>query len=78
MTSPMEFFSQNVDSWGASEWFDRLAKAIREQDKAVVAGDDISFETFRMIAASSAMALVRDHEQAVRAALTNSSAAVRD
>jgi hypothetical protein len=73
MTNPMEFFSQNVDAWGAAEWFDRLAKAIREQDKAVGDEDFIRMETFKMIAASSAMALVRDHEQAVRSALTNTS-----
>ncbi|TCR01095.1 hypothetical protein [Neorhizobium sp. JUb45] len=68
--SPMRFFSENVDKWGAAEWFDRLANAIREQDKAVVAKDQISVETFRMIAASSAMTLVRDHEEAVRSALS--------
>jgi len=67
--NPMAFFSESVDKWGASEWFDRLAKAIRAQDKAVLAKDEIRLETCRMIAASSAMRLVRDHEQTVRAAL---------
>jgi len=81
-TNPMSFFSGNVDSWGAAEWFDRLAKAIREQDKAAVAmhrasGDDkddheIRFETYRNIASSSAMRLVREFEFDVRAALAPS------
>lgn len=77
--TPMRFFSENVDRWGASEWFDRLASAIREQDKAVMAmhsadGDEkfiheVAFETYRNIAASSAMHLVRDFETEVRRAL---------
>lgn len=66
----MAFFTANVDRWGAAEWFDRLAKAIREQDNAVRAKDDISFEIFRSIAASSAMTLVREFEEQVRSALT--------
>jgi hypothetical protein len=78
--NPMALFSENVDRWGAAEWFDRLAKAIREQDKAVRAmyqltGDDkdaheITFETYRNIASSSAMHLIRDYEEQVRAALS--------
>lgn len=67
--NPMRFFSENVDNWGAVEWFDRAAKAIRSQDKAVIEGGEISVETYRMIAASSLMTLVRDHESTVRAAL---------
>ena len=67
---PMQFFSENVDRWGAAEWFDRLAKAIREQDKAVGDDDFIATETFKMIAASSAMTLIRNHEVEVRAALS--------
>ena len=77
--SPMQFFSENVDRWGAAEWFDRLAKAIRAQDEACglmhrAAKEDkwayeASLETYRNIAASSAMRLVRDYEQQVRAAL---------
>jgi len=79
MNDPMSFFSENVDRWGAAEWFDRLAKAIRAQDEAVLAmhraSDDdeciheARFETFKSIAASSAMTLVRDFEADVRAAL---------
>lgn len=68
--NPMRLFSEKVDNWGAAEWFDRAAKAIREQDKAVCAKDEIAFETYRMIAASSLMTLVRDHEATVRAALS--------
>jgi hypothetical protein len=63
------FFSQNVDAWGALEWFDRLAKAVRQQNSAVVAGNLLEMETCRNIAASSAMRLVRDYEREVRAAL---------
>jgi hypothetical protein len=59
----------NVDDWGAAEWFDRLARAIRAQDRAVVAGDMAEFEIYRSIAASSAMRFVRDYEAEVRAAL---------
>lgn len=69
----MKFFSQNVDAWGALEWFDRLAKAIRQQDAAVVAGNMLNMETCRNVAASSAMRLVRDYEQQVRVALAISS-----
>ena len=70
----MRFFSDNVDKWGALEWFDRLAKAIREQDKAVLAKDETGFDIYRMIAASSAMTLVREHEATVRAALATTPA----
>jgi hypothetical protein len=68
----MSFFMTNVDDGGAAEWFDRLARAIRAQDRAVVAGDMAEFEIYRSIAASSAMRLVRDYEAEVRAALTRS------
>lgn len=66
---PMSFFSANVDAWGAAEWFDRMAKAIRQQDEAVLAKNDLLFETCRNVAASSAMRLVRDYEKQVRDAL---------
>ena len=69
---PIDFFT-NVDAWGAAEWFDRMAKAIREHDTAVLAGDDEATETYRMIAASSAMRLVREYEHYVRAALSDTS-----
>lgn len=65
----LDFFNENVDAWGALEWFNRLAKAIREQDVAVCAGDQVAMEICRNVAASSAMCLVRDYEQQVRAAL---------
>jgi hypothetical protein len=68
-TAPLNFFSENVDAWGAAEWFDRLATAIRQQDAAVVANDDAAMEICRNVAASSAMRLVRDFEQQVRSAL---------
>lgn len=66
----MSFFSTNVDSWGAAEWFDRLARAIQAQNAAVVAGDEVGFDTYRMIASSSAMRLVSDYEAEVRRALS--------
>jgi hypothetical protein len=66
---PMNFFSENVDAWGALEWFNRLASAVRQQDAAVLAGDEMAMETCRNVASSSAMRLVRDYEQQVRAAL---------
>lgn len=65
----LSYFTANVDTWGAAQWFDRLAKAIRDHDAAVVSGDEIEAETCRMIASSSAMRLVRDFEPAVRSAL---------
>jgi len=65
-----KFFSENVDRWGASEWFNRLAVAVRDQDKAVLAGDEVAMEICRNVAASSAMRLVRDYEPQVRAALS--------
>lgn len=68
--SPMNFFAENVDAWGAAEWFNRLATAVRQQDSAVRAGDEMAMETCRNVAASSAMRLVRDYEPQVRAALS--------
>jgi hypothetical protein len=66
----LNFFSENVDAWGAAEWFNRLATAIRQQDAAVLANDDAVMEICRNVAASSAMRLVRDYEQQVRSALS--------
>lgn len=65
----MSFFSENVDRWGALEWWSRLADAVLEQDKAAVAGNELGFETYKRIAASSAMRLVRDYRHEVDAAL---------
>lgn len=65
-----EFFGENVDRWGALEWFDRMAKAIHGQDAAVLAGDEGRIEICRNVAASSAMRIVREFEKEVRAALT--------
>jgi hypothetical protein len=74
----LRFFSQNVDAWGALEWFDRLAKAVRQQDAAVVAGNMLEFDTCRNVAASSAMRLVRDYEHEVCAALSRTPAMVAE
>ena len=69
------FFGETVDRWGAAKWFDRLAKAVREQDKAVIAKDDVGLEICQNVVASSAMRLVRDYEQQVRTALDPPSSA---
>jgi hypothetical protein len=65
----MDFFNKNVEAWGAAEWFNRLATAIRQQDAAVLENDNVNMEICRNVAASSAMRLVREYEQQVRAAL---------
>lgn len=65
----VEAWFGNCDHWGAAEWFERLANAVMEQDKAVVAGDELRMDTYRNIAASSAMELVRGYRTEVRAAL---------
>ncbi len=72
---PMSFFSENVDAWGAAEWFDRLAKAVRGRNAAVLAKDDMAFETCNNVASSSASRLVSDFEEQVRAALAAQPAA---
>ncbi|UQS95142.1 hypothetical protein Pam3_71 [Pseudanabaena phage Pam3] len=59
----------NCDEWGAAEWFERLANAVMEQDKAVVAGNEMQAQTYRNIAASSAMNLVRGYRTEIRKAL---------
>lgn len=69
----MSLFQANVDDWGASMWFARLCAAIKGQDAALLTRDDIAFETYRSIAASSAMRLVRDFGQEVQNALDSSS-----
>jgi hypothetical protein len=69
----LNFFNEKVDAWGAAEWFDRMAKAIRQQDAAVLAKDDVGMEICQNVAASSAMRLVRDYEKQVRAALSDTS-----
>lgn len=78
-TDPMSFFSENVDSWGAAEWFDRMCKAAHAQDEAVrtmyaatheheKAEAELRFETFKMIVSSSARRLV-EYEASIRSAL---------
>lgn len=64
---------QNVDHWGALEWFERLVDAIKNQDRCVVAGDDLNSQTYRYIVASSAMVLAREHAAEIRAALAHPS-----
>jgi hypothetical protein len=59
----------NCDGWGALEWFNRLADAVMERDKAVVSGDDIQFDIYNNIASSSASELVRGFRTQIREAL---------
>ena len=78
---PLDMFMNNVDAWGAAEWFGRMADAVRGHDDARVSGDefaDIEAETFKNIMTSSAFTLVRDYEQQVRAALVSATPAEID
>ncbi len=59
----------NCDAWGAAQWFERLANAVMEHDKAIVAGNELSAATYRNIAASSATELVRGYRTQIRNAL---------
>lgn len=65
----MAYFTQNVDGWGVSEWFDRLVKAVEDHDRAKINGDDIRAETCLNIAVSSAFRLARYCKENIRAAL---------
>jgi hypothetical protein len=67
----LKFFEENVDNWGALEWFNRMARAVREADKAILEGRFLEAETARMVASSSATHLVREFEHEIREALTN-------
>ena len=72
-------FFENCDRYGASEWFERMCNAVDKQDECVrliytdgVANKDmheLNMDTYRMIAASSMMHLVRDYREFVRQAL---------
>lgn len=73
-TTGLDFFSENVDAWGAAEWFNRLAKAVRRHGDAVRANDEGQMAICQNVAISSAWRLVSDYEQQVRAALQPSSA----
>lgn len=67
----MDFFDERVDTWGPAQWFQRLVQAVRAQDDCVLAKQEVSFETFKSIAASSATRLVRDYADSVSWALSN-------
>ena len=67
--STLEFFKDNVDSWGAKEWFDRLVKAVYNHDVYRVSGDDLQAETCVNVIISTAFRLVRDCEGDIRQAL---------
>lgn len=71
MSTGLEFFESNVDNWGALEWFERLVNAVEEQDKAVLAGDDVRFEICRMVAATTAMRLAREYGSEIKALLSS-------
>ncbi len=81
--NPMRFFAENVDKWGALEWFNRMVAALQESDKAVgeywllkQAGEDTTFAEIGMefsknIITSSAYRLARDFKDQVRTALAS-------
>lgn len=72
MTGTVKALFANCDNWGAKEWFERLVDAIKRQDECVLAKDELGFETYKHLAASSAMCLVREHAGEVLSALTAS------
>lgn len=60
------------DYWGAEEWFDRLARAVRRHDGAMESESysaDSLVRTFKSEIMSSALRLVREFEPDVRTAL---------
>jgi len=79
--NPMRFFAENVDRWGALEWFNRLVDACEDHDrKRTLAfrctdSDEkdmlsLSADTSKMIMSSSALHLARDHADEIRSALS--------
>ena len=79
--NPMRFFANNVDKWGALEWFNRMVDACEDHDRKRVQEfrctdadqkDDLSMaaSTSAMIMASSAFHLAREHKDEIRSALS--------
>jgi hypothetical protein len=78
--NPMRFFADNVDKWGALEWFNRLVDACEDHDRKLTKAfrcedpdekDMLSLpaDTSRMIMSSSAFRLAREHRDEIRNAL---------
>ena len=78
---PMRFFADNVDNWGALEWFNRLTDACEDHDRkrtqAFRCTDpdekdmlSLSADTSKMIMSSSALHLAREHKDEIRSALS--------
>ncbi|NTD84257.1 hypothetical protein [Agrobacterium tumefaciens] len=79
--NPMRFFADNVDNWGALEWFNRLTDACEDHDRkrtqAFRCTDpdekdmlSLSADTSKMIMSSSALHLAREHKDEIRSALS--------
>lgn len=79
--NPMRFFADNVDKWGALEWFNRLVDACEDHDRKRIqafrcADQDekdmlsLSADTSKMIMSSSAFQLARKHKDEIRSALS--------
>lgn len=79
--NPMRFFADNVDKWGALEWFNRMVDACEDHDRkrtqAFRCADadekdmlSLSADTSKMIMSSSAFRLAREHADDIRSALS--------
>ncbi|MDH2091076.1 hypothetical protein N5K21_20295 [Rhizobium pusense] len=80
--NPMRFFAENVDKWGALEWFNRMVDACEDHDRKRTQAfrcEDVdekdmlslSADTSRMIMSSSAIQLARNHKDEIRTALAS-------
>jgi hypothetical protein len=79
--NPMRFFADNVDNWGALEWFNRMVDACEDHDRkrmqAFRCADadekdmlSLSADTSKMIMSSSAFHLARKHKDEILSALS--------
>ncbi|NSY48505.1 hypothetical protein [Agrobacterium tumefaciens] len=79
--NPMRFFADNVDKWGALEWFNRMVDACEDHDRKRTQAfrcenlDEkdmlsLSADTSKMIMSSSAFQLARNHKDEIRSALS--------
>lgn len=68
------FFSQNVDSFEALDWFERMALAVRKYDELIskeekTTADELDIQTCLMVINSSAFRLVRDYSEQIQKSL---------
>ncbi len=79
--NPMRFFADNVDKWGALEWFNRMVDACEDHDRKRLQAfgfadaderdmHSLSADTSKMIMSSSAFQLSRNHKDEIRSALS--------